>query len=224
MCVSSLGLTHQYDVCSELSYYISQCWLIANWTFRNKLQWNLYSWDILLLNQDPAVSYLSSVRLHVPKYHTMPDDYIKVWTPNFIWLYSLCLGIEMVNSLWPSDALWPCVSWSALVQVMVCHLIIINPLPEPVLICSQFYGPLVTNLCGILIKWKCLSPPENTYENVVCKMSAILFRPQYFNTSPPSDTYMHLWIRSALVQIMACRLFGTKPLSKPMLGNCQLDP
>ena len=32
------------------------------------------------------------------------------------------------------------------------------------------------------------------------------------------------WIGSALVQIIACRLFGTKPLSKPMLGYCRLDP
>ena len=30
--------------------------------------------------------------------------------------------------------------------------------------------------------------------------------------------------RSALVQIMACRLLGVKPLSEPMLGYCQLDP
>ena len=30
-------------------------------------------------------------------------------------------------------------------------------------------------------------------------------------------------IGSALVQIMACWLFGTKPLSKPMLGYCQLE-
>ena len=29
-------------------------------------------------------------------------------------------------------------------------------------------------------------------------------------------------IRPALIQIMICRLFGTKPLSKPMLGYCQL--
>ena len=29
---------------------------------------------------------------------------------------------------------------------------------------------------------------------------------------------------SALVQIMACRLFGAKPLSKPKLGYYQLDP
>ena len=32
------------------------------------------------------------------------------------------------------------------------------------------------------------------------------------------------WIGSALVQIMACRLFGAKPLYKPTLGYCQLDP
>ena len=46
----------------------------------------------------------------------------------------------------------------------------------------------------------------------------------YINSSPPSAAYMHQWIRSALVQIMACRLFSTKPLSEPMLGYCQLDP
>ena len=28
---------------------------------------------------------------------------------------------------------------------------------------------------------------------------------------------------SALVQITACRLFGAKPLSKPILGYCQLE-
>ena len=35
-----------------------------------------------------------------------------------------------------------------------------------------------------------------------------------FNSSPPSVAYMLLWIGSAFVQIMACRLVGTKPLSK----------
>ena len=42
------------------------------------------------------------------------------------------------------------------------------------------------------------------------------------NSAPPSTAYMHQWFWSALVQIMACRLFGAKPLSKPMLGYCQL--
>ena len=35
---------------------------------------------------------------------------------------------------------------------------------------------------------------------------------------------MRQWIRSALVQIVARRLFGAKPLSKPMLSYCQLEP
>ena len=41
---------------------------------------------------------------------------------------------------------------------------------------------------------------------------------------PPSAAYIRQRIRSALVQIIACRLFGAKPLSKPMLDYCQLDP
>ena len=45
-----------------------------------------------------------------------------------------------------------------------------------------------------------------------------------FNLSPLSAAYMGQWIRSALVQIMACRLFGAKPFSKPMLEYCYLDP
>ena len=42
-------------------------------------------------------------------------------------------------------------------------------------------------------------------------------------SSPSNAAYMHQWIWSALLKIMACRLFGAKPLSKPMLGYCQLD-
>ena len=43
--------------------------------------------------------------------------------------------------------------------------------------------------------------------------------------SPPplSSTYMCQGTGSALVQIMACRIFGANPLSRPMLGYCQLD-
>ena len=45
-----------------------------------------------------------------------------------------------------------------------------------------------------------------------------------FKSSPSSAAYMRQWIGSALVQIMACRLFDIKPLSKPMLGYCLLEP
>ena len=46
---------------------------------------------------------------------------------------------------------------------------------------------------------------------------------ELFNLSPISAAYMRQWIVSAFVHIMACRLFGAKPLSKQMLGYCQLD-
>ena len=46
---------------------------------------------------------------------------------------------------------------------------------------------------------------------------------QLFNSFPLSAAYMLQGIGSALVQIMACRLFCTKPLSKPTLGYYKLD-
>ena len=44
------------------------------------------------------------------------------------------------------------------------------------------------------------------------------------NTSPDSVAHMRQWIGSALVQLMACRLFGAKPLPKPTLDYYQMDP
>ena len=48
-------------------------------------------------------------------------------------------------------------------------------------------------------------------------------RPQWVNSSSPGAGYMYQWTGSALVHVMACRLFGTKPLPEPMLAYCQLD-
>ena len=64
---------------------------------------------------------------------------------------------------------------------------------------------------------------ENEFQNG-CAMFTILVQPHCVNSSPPSATNMRQWIGSALVQMMAWCLFGAKPLSKPMLGYCQLDP
>ena len=44
------------------------------------------------------------------------------------------------------------------------------------------------------------------------------------NSSPPSAAYMSLWTGPAMVQVMACRLFGVKPLPEPMPTYCQLGP
>ena len=48
-------------------------------------------------------------------------------------------------------------------------------------------------------------------------------RPQWINPFRPSDSYMHQQTMPALVQIMACRLFGAKPSSELMLAYCWLD-
>ena len=60
--------------------------------------------------------------------------------------------------------------------------------------------------------------------NVVTSISSATRCSNGVNSLSPSTAYMHRWIGSVLVQIMACRLFGAKPLSKPMLRYCQLDP
>ena len=39
---------------------------------------------------------------------------------------------------------------------------------------------------------------------------------------PSGAAYMRQWTESSLVQVMACRLFGAKPLPEPMLVCCQL--
>ena len=85
-------------------------------------------------------------------------------------------------------------------------------------------------------------------ENVACKIQPFLFSSRCIESDPsyccscisralsrlqrqwkwgwlitPSAACMRHWIRSGLAQRMACRLFGTKPLSKPLLVYCQLD-
>ena len=43
------------------------------------------------------------------------------------------------------------------------------------------------------------------------------------NSCPPSAAYMRYLTRSALIQIKACRLFGARPLSAPIMAYCQLN-
>ena len=47
---------------------------------------------------------------------------------------------------------------------------------------------------------------------------------QKVNSCSPSAAYMSRWTGLALVQVMACRLFGAKPLPEPMLSYCHMDP
>ena len=65
------------------------------------------------------------------------------------------------------------------------------------------------------------------YDNIfaVARIVIIFTRNQGYlvNSSPHSAAYMRQWIGSALVQIMACRLFATKPLPEVMLAYWQPD-
>ena len=87
-------------------------------------------------------------------------------------------------------------------------------------------------LCDIL--WdlagqfeKCFTS-QRRFENIECKRNLVCdLHFTYFglNSSPPSATYiMHQWTGSALVQEMACRHLGAKPLPEPMQIYCQMDP
>ena len=78
-----------------------------------------------------------------------------------------------------------------------------HPSPLSSLPCCKYRIILWT----MLHRFRCISPP-----------------PPPPPPPPPCTAYMHRWSGSALVQIIAWRLDGTKPLSGPMLTYCQLEP
>ena len=122
-----------------------------------------------------------------------------VYTPFFS--LPVCHGVWLVNNI------------PALVRMMTWRREGDKSLSEPMIVC------LLMHECITLPQWV----KSNTVDQEV--QHHIIIKPQWVNSSPPpSAAYMRLGIGSALVQIMACRLFGAKPLSKPMLGYCQLDP
>ena len=63
--------------------------------------------------------------------------------------------------------------------------------------------------------WRC--PGDKPFSEpmmVSLLMHIYATRLQWVKSFPPGATYMRQWIRSALVQITACHIFGTKPLPK----------
>ena len=70
--------------------------------------------------------------------------------------------------------------------------------------------------CGLL-PWLLASQAVDCHDIDWIKYPGLAFE---FNSSPPIAAYMRPWTESTLVQIMACRLVGAKPLSEPMLEFC----
>ena len=101
-----------------------------------------------------------------------------------------------------------------------------NPLPFPrIPIGSVFSGEWINGNFPTPAEMQAERRPwlRPVFDEPLSRILILLVNFGNINSSPPSDAYTRQWIGSALVQIMACRLFGAKPLSKPMMGYCQLD-
>ena len=88
--------------------------------------------------------------------------------------------------------------WSPLVQIMACCLFHVNPLSEPMLTYSQFDHKERISMKFYLKFW-CLH--QNAFENVCCKMAAILSQPQYV-FSTPLTSLCFLLFTAVVVQFM----------------------
>ena len=100
-----------------------------------------------------------------------------------------CYYCYHYSSLWPSDAIWCQWCQSALVQVMAWCLFGTKPLPEPMMTYCQLEPR--EHFLWHLSQWMKLFFKENTSKCVICKMLAILFRPQGCNTTNQWKVHCH---------------------------------
>ena len=80
-------------------------------------------------------------------------------------------------------------------------------------------GPRWAHVSPMLAPWTLLSGLS-----LVLDIPLWRYDDRNINSSPPSAAYMQRWTRSALVQVMACRLSSVKSFPESMLPYCQLDP
>ena len=82
------------------------------------------------------------------------------------------------------------------------------------------------NSMGYLSNWKHIF--HLNYYNKTIMFNVRQLPNHYINGSlnslRPSYAYICQYNMPTMLQIMACHLFGAKPLSEPMLPYCQLDP
>ena len=115
--------------------------------------------------------------------------------------------------------LWGSPKWNRHQRLVVCHHTmqccygVISFLKKPRN--KHPIAGLWGEICGVFCEFKlwfmlCFSRSNAVYHKLYWTM---LWRHlTVFNSSPPSVAYMHQWIVPALVQKMACCLFGAKPL------------
>ena len=132
-----------------------------------------------------------------------------------VWAISSCTKTKTLpqfNSLWPIDAIWWHRSGSTLAQAMACCLMAPSHCLNQYWLMMVIWDPFEHNITRDTFSWK--------FHSHLQRANAQSFH----LTHLPLVLRICQRIGWALVQIMACRLFGAKPLSKPMLACCQLDP
>ena len=70
---------------------------------------------------------------------------------------------------------------------------------------------------GLTLRHKTIKCNTDVNHIISCQGKA-----KHVNSSPTSAAYMRQWTAKTLLQVMACHLFGAKPLPEPMMTCCQL--
>ena len=109
---------------------------------------------------------------------------------------------SMVNSLWPSDAIWRHRSGSTLAQVMAWWL----TAPSHYL-----------NQCWLIMNGVLWYSPYNNFTGSARDINS-WYEFENYNFEITATSPRGQWIK-----IMVCHMTTTKPLSEPMMVYCQLD-
>ena len=78
------------------------------------------------------------------------------------------------------------------------------------------------NILSRTLLWNMSSPNDQTI--LFTQFRPVLANIGWLISLRAASAYMRQWIMSVLVQVMACCLFGAKPLSEPILVYWQLEP
>ena len=75
------------------------------------------------------------------------------------------------------------------------------------------------------LQWKKNQSKENYYKSMVMLENLEILSTEYQPLYSDHNRVTHICVSNlSMLQIMACHLYNTEPLSEPMLPYCQLDP
>ena len=92
------------------SHYLNQCWVIVNWTLRNKFQWNINQNTKLFIHEKASeniVCKMTAILSRGDELSAKPGrgHYLNQWWPNLLTLIGIT-RLHEVNSLAPGKFGW----------------------------------------------------------------------------------------------------------------------